>query len=152
MNDDARKQATGWLGVYVPRPGTELREQIATGSGVVGSPADQDGHVRIDYEGNLHDIGELERYAERVKRAAERHKWEGPDGEAYPTSARARVQNEKVIRIGRVDLLTRTLEVDNRDALADWLEVGTVPEMELTFTDTRDHGWVLCQTLCQNRR
>jgi hypothetical protein len=109
-----------------------------SGSGIVGPEADPQELIRIDFEGNVHDIDALQRFADRVERAAERHKWRGLDGERYPTSACAHVTRGDLVRIGRFDLLTRTLDVEDRQSLAEWLDVGTIPEADLTPTGAGD--------------
>lgn len=40
------------LSVYVPRPGSDLSEVVWAGSGMVGSPAEGTGQLRVDFEGN----------------------------------------------------------------------------------------------------
>lgn len=122
----------GSVAIYVPRPGSSLREKIAEGSGVVGPAASGDARIRVDFEGNLHGLPELARYADRVERAAQRHQWKGGDAQAgYSTSARARIDRTELIRIGRFDPLTRRLDIADRSTLAEWLKVEAVPDREL---------------------
>ena len=132
VSSEDRDLPKGWLAVYVPRPGTSLREELAPGSGLVGSEESDDERMRIDFEGNVHDIPELARYADRVERAGERHQWTGPGEETgYPTSSCAYVERGELIRVGRFDPLTRRLEIEDRSKLAEWLNVEAVPDREL---------------------
>ena len=74
------------LTVYVPaRPALHIRD----GSGIVGSPGDEGGRVRIDYEGNIYGSPALRTYATRVFHAAGRHLTR------YPTIARAWVLSRR---------------------------------------------------------
>lgn len=106
------------LAVYVPKD-NKLREEIWRGSGIVGSPVGQTARLRLDYEG---DRDVFEAYEDRVRRAAERHLWEGPTGEGYPTSAMAYADRDAVVQVGwwRVD--EEELDVTEADLLAAWLD------------------------------
>lgn len=107
------------LTVYVPRA-PELQEEIWEGSGVVGSPVGDTGKLRLDFEG---DREVFPTYEDRVRRAAERHTWEGPSGQqGYPTSAVAYADPDAVMAVGWWDTEARRLEVEKPGVLADWLD------------------------------
>lgn len=106
------------LAVFVPRDET-LREEIWAGSGIVGSPAGETRRLRLDFEG---DRQLYESFEDRVQRAAERHLWEGPDGQGYPTSAMAYADPEAVERIGWWYADEEELEVTAPETLARWLD------------------------------
>lgn len=102
------------LDVYVPVEGSGAATIVLPKSAIVGTilPA---GVVRIDYEGNSH--GHLGTYAFRLLHAADRHV------SGYPTTARAYVQPDELILVGRYDIEERTLALEDFDALADWLGI-----------------------------
>lgn len=116
------------LTVYVPAPETDLRGKIDPASGVVGSPYRDTGRLRIDFESNRLDLDEFATFADRVRRAAERHLWN--DQEGYPTSACAYVEPELVVEVGEFDTEEGRVRVTKEDVLADWLGLGSVPEEE----------------------
>lgn len=122
------------LSVYVPKEGTELREHIAQGSGIVGSPYGDTGRLRLDYEGNLHGLPELERFADRVARAAERHTWETAEGKGYPTSACAYTDPNQVVKVGEFVPEDGRVKVSDEESLAGWLGYSEVPAGELSAT------------------
>lgn len=101
------------LMVYVPRPGSALGESILPGSAVCGRLQDN-GRVLIDYEGNRYGSMNMRTFEEKLLHAAGRHI------ENYPTVARAMVKSADLIAVGRYDYETKTLSVDNRDALLGW--------------------------------
>lgn len=109
------------LPVYVPAEDSPLREKIAPGSGIVGSEVGDTGRLRIDFEGNLYDLDELERYADRVARAAERHLWRGENGERYSTVACAYVDWSQVVVVGSFNTAEETLMIDRQEVVQDWL-------------------------------
>lgn len=119
------------LTVYVPKKGTELRDQIASGSGIVGSPYADTGRLRLDFEGNLHGLPELERFADRVARAAERHTWESAEGEGYPTSACAYADRDAVVAVGTFHPAAGRVTVQKTRVLQQWLDTGRIPRQEL---------------------
>lgn len=107
------------LSVYVPAPGSDLREEVEPGSGMVGSPYGETGQLRVDFEG---DTDLFPTYQERIRRAAERHTWERPDGSrGYPTEACAYVGSEAVTRVGWYDPGTNEVEITAEEPLEDWL-------------------------------
>lgn len=122
------------LTVYVPKKGTELRDQIAPGSGIVGSPYGDTGRLRLDFEGNLHGLPELECFADRVARAAERHTWESAEGEGYPTSACAYADPEAMIAVGTFDRLAGRITVEDEEELTDWLRSKDLRPRDLHVT------------------
>lgn len=136
MGSQSSDGPTGSVAVYVPRPDSSLREEIAEGSGIVGPAGSEDARIRVDFEGNLHGLPELARYADRVERAAQRHQWKGRDDQAgYSTSACAHVDRSELIRVGRFAPLTRRLEIEDRAKLAEWLNVEAVPDQELELSN-----------------
>lgn len=119
------------LEVYVPAEGSPLYEKIAPGSGIVGSEVGDTGRLRIDFEGNLYDLDELRRYADRVARAAERHLWRGENGERYQTVACAYVDADQVIAVGSFRPTEGALSESDRNRLRRWLQVDEVSGEEL---------------------
>lgn len=117
------------LTVYVPAPDTELRREIDPASGVVGSPYGDTGRLRIDFESNRLGLDEFAGFANRVRRAAERHLWK--DGEGYPTNACAYVDAELVVEVGEFDTEQGKVRVTKEAELADWLGLDSVPAEEL---------------------
>jgi hypothetical protein len=116
------------LTIYVPRPGTFLREHIRKGSGIVGSE-DQHlpGQVLIDYEGAT--LGQKMTFEEKVFHAAGRHHWK-VDGKGrvhrYPTGSRAAANPSEVIAVGTFrcqdDWSGCKYLITNQDALDEWLK------------------------------
>lgn len=117
------------LTVYVPAHDTDLRREIDPASGVVGSPYRESGRLRIDFESNRLGLDEFAGFADRVQRAAERHRWNNSEG--YPTSACAYVDPEMVVEVGEFDTRDGRVRVIREDELADWLGLDAVPEEEL---------------------
>jgi hypothetical protein len=112
--------------VYVPAPDSHLRQTIAAGSGIVGTPQD-DGRVLIDYEGNLYGAAQLNDYTARVYHAHDRHVW--PSGldpakpaTGYPTVARALVEGSELLEVGSYDPDSRTILVSDAAALVAWTD------------------------------
>lgn len=105
--------------VYVPRPGSKLREEIWPGSGIVGSRVEGTGRLRLDYEGDQEVFPSFE---DRVRRAAERHTWEGAGGQRYSTRACAYADPADVLRVGHYDRERQELTVERTDLLQEWLE------------------------------
>lgn len=106
------------LAVYVPTEDSELRDEIRPGSGIVGSEYGDTGRLRVDYEG---DIEMYNSFEDRLKRAAERHTWERPDGRrGYPTSACAYVDPSEVIQVGEYDLDAEELRVSDEERISSW--------------------------------
>ena len=119
------------LTVYVPAPGSRLRQEvIRDGAGVVGSEVGDTGRIRIDFEGNA-DV--FPTFDARVRRAAERHRWTGPDGhQGYPTSACAFVSGDELKPVGSFDPDTHRLAVDDEETLEDWLGVADLGDAALS--------------------
>lgn len=106
------------IAVFIPTD-ERLRDKIWTGSGIVGSFFGGTKRLRLDFEG---DRQLYESFEDRVRRAAERHLWEGSDGQRYPTSAMAYADPEAVERIGWWYADEEELEVTAPETLAPWLD------------------------------
>lgn len=119
------------LKILVPRPDSELREKIWTASGIVASEEGDTGRLRLDYEGDR-DI--YPTYADRVRRAADRHQWSHRHRSAYPTTASAYADPDEVLTVGSFDPTSRQLTITDAEVLADWLGVDHVPDSELRLT------------------
>src|SRR5689334_20253238 len=94
-----------------------LLDDIAAGSGIVGELQD-DGELLIDFEGNTIGAPSLERYANRVLKAAARQ------AERYPTRARRLVPPEALIAVGEYDAREQVVRLTGPDSerqLARWL-------------------------------
>lgn len=119
------------LTVYVPAPGSRLRaEVVREGSGMVGSKVSDTGRVRVDFEG---DAELFSTYGARVRRAAERHTWTGPEGrEGYPTRACAYVSPEELVAVGSYQPRQERVIVTDEGALKGWLGVESLGEDHLT--------------------
>jgi hypothetical protein len=103
--------------IYVPVPSSHLRNLIARGSGIVGTPQGN-GRVLIDYEGNLYGAENLKTYEERVYHAHDHHTW-GAYG--YPTVARALVEAKELEPVGSFDPETKTVQINEHGILDEWL-------------------------------
>lgn len=118
------------LSVYIPTEGSDLRDEIWPGSGIVGSEVGHTGRLRIDYEG---DDDLYPRFRDRVRRAADRHLWEGPDGSrGYPTKACAYVDPDVLLEVGHWDVSEKNLELYREEPVAKWMDVDELPPSELT--------------------
>lgn len=119
------------LTVYVPAPGSRLREEVVRqGSGMVGSEMGDSGRIRVDFQD---ETDAFPTFADRVRRAAERHTWEGPDGrEGYPTNACAYVSPDELVPVGRYDPEAKRVHVNDERALEEWLGVDDLAEEALS--------------------
>jgi uncharacterized protein YchJ len=96
---------------------------------MVGSEVSDTGRVRVDFEG---DAELFNTYGARVRRAAERHTWTGPEGrEGYPTRACAYVSPEELVAVGTYDPDQARVTVTDVEALTEWLGVGVLDDEEL---------------------
>lgn len=122
---------TDALTVYVPAEGSHLREgAIREGAGIVGSEVGETGRMRIDFEG---DDDLFPTFGKRVRRAAERHSWTGPnDREGYPTRACAYVSPEELTRVGEYRPNQKKVHVTAEEPLKEWLGVASIREEHLT--------------------
>jgi hypothetical protein len=100
------------VGVFVPVEGQ--LGFIAPRSGIVGVAYDHD-HTYIYYEGNLYGSVNLNKYEERVARAADRL------AERYPTIAKAVVPDEALVHIGDFDVEKNDLVVWDKEAYERWM-------------------------------
>lgn len=116
------------LTVYVPRPGSTLEDRVWPGSGMVGSPVEATGRLRVDFEG---DTDRYPRYADRVRRAAERHRWAEGHRAGYPTRAAAHVDETEVIPVGRYESDPGRVIVDDAGALKRWLGTEDLADEQL---------------------
>mgnify|MGYP006305846347 CR=1 FL=1 len=119
------------LKIVVPIPDSELRKEIWTASGIVASEEGQTGRLRLDYEG---DDDLYSTYADRVRRAANRHQWARGHRSGYPTRASAFVDPNEVLTVGTVDPNSWELTITDADVLANWLDVDEIPETELELS------------------
>jgi hypothetical protein len=113
--------------VYVPAKPNPLLDDIAPGSGIVGKLQD-DGELLIDFEGNTIGAPSLERYANRVLKAAARQ------AESYPTRARRLVPAQALVAIGEYDAREQVIRLTGPEAeraLAQWLRVTELDHGEL---------------------
>lgn len=118
------------LTVYVPAPGSRLREEVVReGSGMVGSEVSDTGRVRVDFEG---DAEVFDTFGARVRRAAERHTWTHPAArKGYPTRACAYVSRDELVAVGRYEPAKKRVTVTDEDRVEEWLGVEAVDEEEL---------------------
>lgn len=114
-----RSGGAGVVTIYVPASDSRLRQEIWDGSGIVGSPHEDTGRVRVDFEGN---DSRYPSYASRVRRAAERHLWSGEHRSGYPTRACAFCSDGDLIAVGRYDLEDDAIAIEDREALDEWLD------------------------------
>lgn len=115
MAEEGRQPLT----VYVPAEDSKLREAIAPGSAIVGSEYQNTGRLRIDFEGNIYDLEELEEFETKLHRAAERHL--ANDGRGAETMACAYVDPEEVVAVGEYDLAENNVNISGDEILEDWL-------------------------------
>lgn len=133
MDNDAQREVVVW--VPVGRAAAAIRR----GSAVVSSePADADGRVVVDVEGNLYGSVGMEVFANRVL-----HAW-GRQKERYPTVARMAVPVDSLQRVGVFDVAAGRVRLDdafvvqgNRSVLATWLGKTEVDDAELVATAGR---------------
>lgn len=115
------QQIMDHVDVFVPTTGSSLERTVKAGSGIVGSPAEDNIGVRVDFEGNVYNTPQLDGFADRVAHAAGRHV--GRDGVPYPTVARAFVQASHLVRVGYFDNNTGEVvpEPAKKSVLERWL-------------------------------
>lgn len=103
------------LNILVPKRGTTVLFSIRRGSGIVGSKED-DGLLRVDYEGNIYGMQGMHTYEERVFHAADRH------AQRYPTVARLHAPEEAFYIVGTIDTDTWhiTLDPTMKNIINDW--------------------------------
>ena len=107
------------LPIYVPAEDSKLREKIAPGSAIVGSEYQDTGRLRIDFEGNLYDLEELEEFEAKLQRATERHL--ANDGRGVETVACAYVDRGEVVAVGEYDSAEKHVSISGDEILEDWL-------------------------------
>jgi len=108
--------------VYLPLGDDPRLATIVRGSGIVGE-LQGDGSLLLDFEGNAYGASNLERFANRVLKAAARQ------AERYPTRARLLIEPEHVVAIGEFDAreqVVRLTGADSEARLAAWLDVPEV--------------------------
>lgn len=119
------------LKIVVPARESDLVDVIWPASGIVASEEGQTGRLRLDYEGG----SELyPTYADRVRRAAERHQWARQHRSGYPTRASAYADPDEVRTVGSFDPESGQLRITDDDVLADWLGVAEIPDSELELS------------------
>lgn len=126
--------------MYVP---SGLVVLVDKGSGIVGRPApnggaygaeshaDDNGRVLVDFEGNRYGAANIVTYADRVYHAY------GRMVDDYPTVARNYLKAEQLLQIGWFEPEDGVVDVNDYDALAEWLGVEEVDEDELHTTHGR---------------
>lgn len=119
------------LKIVIPAADSELADVIWPGSGVVASPHQDTGRLRVDFEG---DDDVYPTYADRVARAAERHQWARQHRSGYPTTACAFVESGEVVTVGSYDPESGQLTITDDERLAAWLGMVKVPNSELQRT------------------
>jgi hypothetical protein len=124
------------LTVYVPK--LAALPTIQPGAGIVGSQAiDQPGKLLIDYE-DTHPDRQHTRFADRVLRAAERHRT------GDPTGSRLLVDPDDLLVVGTFDPASGMVGVSNSEALEAWLAEahhGTIPDLDAeTRTTVTTHS------------
>lgn len=116
--------------IWIPAGGTH--PTIRRGSGIISTQPAVDGHITIDYEGNLHSASNIVTYADRCY-----HAWGRQDAN-YPTVARHVDQADRYIAIGTLNLTEGHIDLhDNptiHTALADWLDSNTIDDDHLNIT------------------
>lgn len=130
MRESLEKQQDERLAVFVPASPTGwLARTVARGSAIIGS-ATSDDWVMVDYEGALYGQSTLRTYADRARRAAERHLAH------YPTIARALVTRSALRQVGWFDPQRGIILFEHeRDAVASWLHVQELDPKELLFSE-----------------
>ena len=99
---------------------------------MVGSEVGETGRIRVDFEGAAEVFPT---FVDRVRRAAERHRWSGPGGkEGYPTKACAYVSPSELVEVGTYDPDTRCIDVSDPAMLKEWLGVETLDPTELSVS------------------
>jgi hypothetical protein len=81
----------------------------------------------VYFEGNMYGALNLGRYIERVSCA-----W-GRMANKYPTAAMIAIARDHLIKVGEFESNTKTLRIDNADALAKWLGVAELDHRELVL-------------------
>lgn len=125
------------LDVFVPELGSELRQEIWPGSGIVGRIRHQDARLRIDFEG---DRERFPLFIDRIRRAADRHDWAEKARRGYPTRACAYVSPREVKKVGQYCPVNGTVAVTDQEALAEWLEVDNPDQLQLGREEGTDSG------------
>lgn len=114
------------LTLYVPARDSALRETVWAGSGIVGSKVGDTGQLRIDFEGD-DDVYPM--FRDRVRRAAERHLWQQPHSEGYPTRACAYADPDELMEVGRYQSAENSIELTKPELLAEWLGVEDIADV-----------------------
>lgn len=95
------------LVIYVPASGAVSLAGVKPGSGIVGPYApDDNGAIKVDYEGNLYGAVNMAAFEDRVYQAASRQLWN--NGLGYPTVARRWVAPTDLVPIGSIEVDTET--------------------------------------------
>ena len=110
--------------VFVPYSpnGSRCLRGIARGSGIVGRVI-EDAQALIYFEGAVYGQSNIKTYADKVMIAYGRLR------DRYPTAAMMVTPLQNVIRIGEVDAMRGTIELDGQQArnlLWDWLDARDV--------------------------
>jgi hypothetical protein len=108
------------LTIYVPAEETHL--EIEAGAAIVGTPTGDGESVLIDYQnkGGERPRKEFERFIDRVRYAAGRHR------DRYPTTTRRLVAATQLQPVGRYDEQEQVIYIDDPKAKqrpAAWLDL-----------------------------
>jgi hypothetical protein len=140
--------------IYVPRQAQRILAELAAGSAIVGFPVESNPTLlHVFYEGNRYNSPDLARFADRVKHAAGRCRWQRlnleqwrrehgdtpPPSEygyiSFPTTAQAIVPTELLAEVALYDDVLGIVtpkDVDGARTLHDW--IGTDDPNELFAT------------------
>lgn len=113
---ETMKQATETV-VYLLKPETAQRYNIAAGSGIVGEASEAD-RITVWYEGNVYRSEALCGFAEKVRCAYDRM------ATNYPTIARMSIPADHLIEVGWYNPVLGTVAIDpaHQDAVAAWCD------------------------------
>lgn len=118
----------GNLPIFVPQDGSAAERIIDPGSGITGRWMSS-GQWMLYFEGNRLGAENMRNLADRVLQAADRMLTK------YPTTASLVVGPKEVQEVGRFNYDSGLIQVQDADALAQWLETAGIAPSELETTD-----------------